>query len=224
MSYWNSVNYENKKIISSTDKPFYLKNTTDISDDFKIVMILDESGSMETIRDQIIKSINDLITEQKQIKERPATFTLVKFNDYVNKVMVNKPLSNVNNLTRYDYIPNGSTALYDAIGETINWFNEKTNLLMIIVTDGQENASKKFTRNQINKMIDDKKTNNDWTYVYLSSDLNTELQGNNIGLKQSKYASNCQVAQSNFGNFIGDSLNKAISNCRRYGVSIQEQI
>ena len=48
------------------------------SDDFKIVVVLDESGSMSTIRNDMIKSLNDLIREQKQL-ERPCKFTLVKF-------------------------------------------------------------------------------------------------------------------------------------------------
>lgn len=193
-------------------------------DFFKIVLVLDESGSMESIRDQIINSINDLIMEQKQIKERPATFTLIKFSDNVKEVIVNKLLSNVNSLTNRDYVPSGSTALYDAIGKTIDRFRNEKNVLMVIITDGQENASRQYSRNQINKMINDKKINNDWTYVYLSSDLSTEIQGDNIGLKKSTYTSNCQVNKTLYGNFIGQNLNNAISKYRKDGVSVQSQI
>ena len=63
---------------------------------FKIVIILDESGSMESVRNNMIKSINDLIKEQKQIKERPASFTLVKFNHLVNRVIKNISLEEIN--------------------------------------------------------------------------------------------------------------------------------
>lgn len=193
-------------------------------DFFKIVMVLDESGSMEPIRNQIIGSINDLIMEQKQIKERPATFTLVKFSDKVKEVIINKSLANIRSLTQEDYTPSGSTALYDAIGNTITRFRNEKNVLMVIVTDGQENASKRYTRNQINSMINEKKINNNWTYVYLSSDLSTEIQGNNIGLQNSAYTSNCQINKNSYGDFIGNNLCAAIKNYRMNGTSVQSQI
>jgi len=219
---------ESRKIVSSTNKPAYLHNndnkTVSLDGLYKIVIVLDESGSMQPIRSQIIRSINDLITEQKQIEERPATFTLVKFNNNVNRVMTNKLLKNVHNLDSLDYTPNGSTALYDAIGDTIQWFRNEKDVLMVIVTDGQENASTKYTKHQINKLIDEKKLNNNWSYVYLSSDLSTEIQGNNIGLQKSAYSANCQVAHNNFGNYIGNDLNKAISKCRKDGTSVQSQL
>lgn len=234
MSFFNFWDYSSTNpsptVVKSITKPSYLQDNTSLAnsvtfdDLYKIVIVLDESGSMNSIRGQIIKSINDLILEQKQIKERPATFTLVKFNDNVNRIIVNKLLTNVQTISYSDYNPSGSTALYDAIGNTIDWFKNEKNVLMVIVTDGQENASKKYTRYQINKMIDEKKEKSDWTYVYLSSDLSTEVQGNNLGLHKSKYASNCVVDQNKYGDFIGSSLNSAITNCRQKGVSVQDQL
>lgn len=227
MSFWQPVDNVHKKILRTTDKPFYLKNnsaTVTFDGLFKIVIVLDESGSMQCIRDQIIDSINDLIAEQKQIKEKPSTFTLVKFNDTVKNVIVNKLLTDVRFLSSLDYEPNGPTALYDAIGETVEWFRNEKDVLMVIVTDGQENASKKYNKNQINKMIDDKKNHNNWTYVYLSSDSLTEKQGDNLGLQKSAYSSNCKVRQEVFGNFISGSLNSAIGNYRTNDVSVQNQL
>lgn len=81
-----------------------------------------------------------------------------------------------------------------------------------------------FLRAQVNKMIDQKKTQNNWTYVYLSSDKKTELQGDGLGLQRSNYASNCCVSQNNFGNFIGSSLNSAIGGYRKQGISVQSQL
>mgnify|MGYP003350365887 CR=1 FL=1 len=77
------------------------------TDTFKIVMILDESGSMESIRDSMIKAINSLILEQSQVSGRETTFTLVKFNNEVKRVIENKPLSEVKPLTQEHYKPNG---------------------------------------------------------------------------------------------------------------------
>lgn len=191
---------------------------------FKIVIILDESGSMESVKNDMRNSINSLIKEQQQIKGRPATFTLVKFNDRINRVIKNKPLEQIRDVREDEYTPNGSTALYDCIGDTIEWFRNEKDVLMVIVTDGQENASRSFTKTEINKMIEDKKRNNNWTYVYLSNDLNTSSQGDGIGVFKSSYASNIVREQKHFGSYISNNLNHAIKNYREKGLSVQNQL
>ena len=72
----------------------------------------------------------------------------------------NKNLNDMTNLKSTDYIPSGTTALYDAIGDTVNWFKNEKDVLMVIVTDGADNASKKYTRRDIENMIEEKKRNN----------------------------------------------------------------
>jgi hypothetical protein len=190
----------------------------------KIVIVLDESGSMEPIRHQMIGAINDLITEQKKVVGKPATFTLVKFNENINRVMTIKPLKDVNLLTNASYTPSGSTALYDAIGDTIDRFYDVPNVLMVIVTDGQENASKRYKKYEIESLIETQKSKYGWTYVYLSNDLSTFSQGNGIGLKESATVTNKMVDQSGYGKFIGATLNSAIGNYRSKGVSVQSQL
>jgi len=200
------------------DKPVALDNF------FKIVMVLDESGSMSSIKTNMIKSINDLITEQKQVKERQATFTLVKFNDRINRVIKNKHLNNIRKLSENDYQPNATTALYDAIGDTINWFRNERDVLMVIVTDGQENSSRRYNKTMVTNMIEDKKRFNNWSYVYLSNDLDTFAQGDNIGLHKSKFASNCLKDKYEYSQFLSKDLNGAIKNYRQYNMSVQDQL
>lgn len=191
---------------------------------FKIVIVLDESGSMGAVKDSMRNAINDLIKEQKQIKSRPATFTLVKFNDKVNRVIKNKPLDDVNLLSSEDYIPNGSTALYDCIGDTIDWFRNEKDVLMVIVTDGQENASRDYSKREITRMIEDKKRDSNWTYVYLSCDLATASQGDGIGLNESYTTTNVMREQKSFGSYMSNNLNNAIGNYRTKGLSVQSQL
>ena len=169
MHQYAKSSYNNEKIVDNNYYNNYpvklpvkldnvvINNNSLMDDYFKIVMIIDESGSMEAIKDKIIKSINDLITEQKQVKERPSTFTLVKFNNTVNRIVKNKNLNDVVTLKSSDYIPSGTTALYDAIGDTIEWFKNEKDVLMVIVTDGQNNSSKNYTKNQVSLMIEQKK-------------------------------------------------------------------
>lgn len=236
MHQYAKSSYNNEKIVDNNYYNNYpvklpvkldnvvINNNSLMDDYFKIVMIIDESGSMEAIKDKIIKSINDLITEQKQVKERPSTFTLVKFNNTVNRIVKNKNLNDVVTLKSSDYIPSGTTALYDAIGDTIEWFKNEKDVLMVIVTDGQNNSSKNYTKNQVSLMIEQKKRDNNWSYVYLSCDLSTETQGNSMGLKKSSFSTNCNINQAAYGDFIGNKLNNAISNFRTKGISVQQQL
>ena len=199
-------------------------STVEPNNKFKIVIILDESGSMENIRTNMLKSINDLITEQKQIKERPATFTLVKFNDKINRKMENTPLEETRLLTSEDYKPEGTTALYDAIGSTINRFRNERDVLMVIITDGQENASTRYNKEYCTQKIDEKKKYNNWSYVYLSCDLNTAEQGTKMGLSNSTYATNAQIPVEKYSYYLSNNLNTAMSNFRKNGVSVQSQL
>jgi len=199
-------------------------STVASNDKFKIVVILDESGSMGNIRKNMLDSLNDLIREQKQIKERPTTFTLVKFNDKINRKMENVSLEHTNMLTTEDYNPSGSTALYDAIGSTINRFRNERDVLMVIITDGQENASKKFDKQYVSTKLDEKKKYNNWSYVYLSCDLNTFQQGNDMGLVNNAHSSNVQMVAESYGSFISKNLNKAVTNYRQNGMSVQSQL
>jgi hypothetical protein len=192
-------------------------------ENFKIVMIIDESGSMDVIRDDIIGSVNSFVSgQQKEKGTVPTTFTLIKFNNSVKTIINNKELSDVKKLEREDYVPGGGTALFDAIGNTIKKWNKVKNVLMVIVTDGQENSSKYYSKDEINEMIKDKKTNNGWTYVYLSNDLSVAEQGNEIGLCTSGYVTNATIKRECMADYIMHDLNDATTSYRAGKSSVQK--
>jgi hypothetical protein len=194
------------------------------SNKFEIVVILDESGSMENIRNNMLDSLNDLIKEQKQITGRPATFSLIKFNQDINANKENIPLEDMNLLTPEDYHPNGSTALYDAIGYAINRFRNERDVLMVIITDGQENASKKFNKQYVSSKLDEKQKYNNWSYVYLSCDLNTFQQGQSMGLNTSAHCSNIKRSVNDYGDYLCKNVSQAMSNYRTKGISVNSQL
>lgn len=171
----------------------------------------------------MIKAINDLITEQQQL-DRPCRFTLVKFNGSVHHVIENRNLKDVKPLSIEDYAPDKTTALYDAIGSTIDWFRYESNVLMVIVTDGQENASTKYSKEQIMQELDEKRKFREWTYVYLSNDLSNSEQGMSLGFDNSVTSTNSVTPQANFKSYISQKLNNAIYNYRAYGRSVQSQL
>lgn len=212
------------KQVQHTAQPCYNDDPVAHTDLFKIVMVLDESGSMQPVQNSILESINGFITEQKQIKERPSAFTLVKFNDFTTRVIENESMDTVKLLHTENYVPDRSTALYDAIGSTINWFRNEKDVLLVIVTDGQENASTSFTKQQVLDLVKQKEEQCGWTYVYLSCDLAASQQGSNIGLTKSAYATNSVVDQSQFGAYISSNLNSAVKNYRKEGISVQSQL
>jgi uncharacterized protein YegL len=154
-------------------------------DDMHLIMVLDESGSMESIRSDISGSIRCLLREQKELKKDNSTFTLVKFNGIVTTVYDKKPLQEVPEFTDNNYIPSGGTALYDAIGQSIEKYNADKNVLMFIVTDGEENSSSNYNHTKILTLIN-KKKEEAWSFIYLSADLTTAKQGTNIGFSSSE--------------------------------------
>lgn len=194
--------------------------TVNHTNDYKIVLVLDESGSMNAISQDMVRSINDLIREQRTIN-RPCKFTLVKFNNHIQRVVANRDLNEVSLLDSISYTPNGSTALYDAIGDTIDWFRYEENVLLVIVTDGNENASQIYSHKEIKDALQEKNRNRGWTYVYLANDLSVAKQGDSLGCQRSAFSSNCQVNIESYGDFVSNDLNSAIKKSRIDGTSVQ---
>jgi hypothetical protein len=147
-----------------------------------ISVILDRTGSMEIIRDDTIGGFNAFLNVQKA-EPGLATLTLVQFDsqDPYEIIYQFKPLTEVPNLTHETFIPRATTPLLDAIGRGINDLeknladlveNERpARVIMVLVTDGQENASREFRKDQIEKMIKDKQEKSAWQFVFLSADL-----------------------------------------------------
>src|SRR6185436_9767689 len=120
-----------------------------------IAVLLDETGSMESCRDAAIEGFNAWLTEQKgnpgTADAPPTTLTLVKFSDRPDLPMCrlvceDAPLDAVRPLDRETYTPEGGTPLLDAVGRTIMWMDrlqpQPDRVLVVILTDGEENASR----------------------------------------------------------------------------------
>lgn len=90
-----------------------------------IVIVLDESGSMGVIKDDVIGSFNQFLKTQKADGD-DAFITLVKFNDSVNRVIERDVLSKAEEINNTSYSPCGMTALYDAIANAVSFVASKT--------------------------------------------------------------------------------------------------
>ena len=150
-----------------------------------IIFILDESGSMFSMKNEPIEAVNDFIEEQQKLNDN-TKFTLYTFNNKVKLVIDDKPLKNLDPFTSEDYHPSNMTALYDAIGTAVinkkNKNNNK-NVIVVILTDGCENCSKEYKRIQIKNMIKEMEDDYKWNFIYLGATQDIFKINKDIGIK-----------------------------------------
>jgi uncharacterized protein YegL len=158
----------------------------------EIVMVLDRSGSMRGIDKATVEGFNKFLDEQKNA-EGEAFVTLVQFDDRYEMNYQSVPVKNVDNLVLNEtFIPRGSTALLDAIGKTIEDLKTDRDVIFVIITDGEENASRTYKREAIMKMIETQ-TNEGWKFLFLAANQDAIQAGGSIGIKGSNsinYSSN----------------------------------
>jgi Mg-chelatase subunit ChlD len=148
----------------------------------EIVCILDRSGSMETIIDDSIGGFNAFLKEQKNLPGK-AKLSVVLFDDQYEKLYDRIKIKDAEELTSETYVPRGMTALYDAIGKTITSMKVKDSkpVVIAILTDGEENASKEYTIEQINKLIKEKRDLG-WEFVFLAANQDAFAVGGKMGI------------------------------------------
>jgi len=172
-----------------------------------ISFVLDESGSMSVGRDTIVKGMNEQIqTLKSRFKDGliEPVVSFVKFADNVITLYEGKHIDSLQEFELMSYNPNGSTALYDAVGTTIDMMekmdgirDEGNSALLIIITDGEENASKKFKSKQIAEKIQTLQNTKKWTITYLGP--------NNVDLSKVNTAT-----QISYGNMYSADLTSAV--------------
>ncbi len=145
------------------------------------LIIIDESGSMQSIKTAAIDSVNETIqtirSAQKKHEEQEHYVSLVTFNDDVKTVYECVPVDEVKELTAETYRPDCCTALYDAMGISLNALRKKVaeddKVLVTVVTDGCENSSKEYSGKAIKTLIDELKANG-WVFAYIGANQDVE--------------------------------------------------
>ncbi len=140
------------------------------------LIIIDESGSMQSIKKQAIDSVNETIQSiraaQKKYEEQEHFVTLVTFNDNVKTVYQCVHVNEVVELTAQNYQPDCCTALYDAMGISLNalrkYVADADKVLVTIVTDGYENSSKEYNNIAIKSLVDELKGKG-WIFAYIGA-------------------------------------------------------
>jgi hypothetical protein len=148
------------------------------------LIILDESGSMNTIKSLIISGFNELVQSVKgieaQFPEQEHLISMVSFNALNNNILhFVDPVNKLDTINDKSYNPASMTPLYDAMGFSISKLKqyldgkENYSVLVTVLTDGEENASKEYTGAAIKNIVDELKQQN-WTFTYIGADHDVE--------------------------------------------------
>jgi uncharacterized protein YegL len=155
-------------------------------------VILDKSGSMAAKVHDTIGGFNTYIEELKKEPSVHYHFSLTLFDTAIENRYVAIDLDKVQDLDNRNYQPGGNTALLDAIGTTIKRVEEDHDgadkIVTVIMTDGEENASRQYSTAQIRQMIQEKETLGNWTFVFLGAGLDAFSQGQNLGVQMGNVA------------------------------------
>lgn len=188
-----------------------------------IYVLVDRSGSMESIADDVVGGINTLISEQRSNGD-DARITVVQFDsqDPAEVIVSGIPIAEMTNISRAAYQPRGGTPLLDATGRLIGRArNEQVarqtagvaaeDIVFVTVTDGAENQSCEYTLQQIKDLVS-LCEGNGWTFVYLSADINAYSDADRMGMhagSTQSFASSRDGVQKGFA-----SVSRNMSNLR----------
>lgn len=169
---------------------------------FNVTICLDRSGSMQSGRDDHEGGLRSFIEGQKK-QEGETIFNLVQFDtfDSFEKVFDGVNIQDVDTST-VNLIPRGGTPLLDAVGKTIALIEEqeKTDksdqVVLMIITDGEENSSREWTKENLKKVIE--KHKNDWQILFLGANIDSFGEARSYGLNS--------VNAINFNNYESKSI------------------
>lgn len=153
-----------------------------------ITLVVDRSGSMESIRDDAEGGINTMIADQAR-EPGEALLTLVQFDTEYEFVHRGVPVAQV---PRYQLVPRGGTALLDAVGRAINETGARLAqmpeadrpglVIFVVMTDGHENSSREFTKAQIREMIERQQNVYSWHFTFLGADAGAFAEARGMGI------------------------------------------
>lgn len=166
-----------------------MNNTTEL------VFILDRSGSMGGLEADTIGGFNSLVEKQKK-EEGECFITTVLFDDRVETIHDRIKLNDVPKLTEKEYYVRGCTALIDAIGQSIEHIETihkyarpedvPSHTMFVITTDGMENASRKFSSDDVKKkikMLTDKKK---WEFLFIGANIDAVETAKSFGIREDR--------------------------------------
>jgi len=157
-----------------------------------ILCVLDRSGSMSTIINDAISGFNYFLKEQKQIEGYCNLQTMLFDTEFIVSKLKN--IQKVDEFNKKTYVPRGGTALYDAIGKTIDTELDRlstlpkgerpTKTLCVILTDGEENSSREYHQDLIKRMINEMREEFNWEFIFLAANQDAMFTADGLGISR----------------------------------------
>lgn len=187
----------------------------------ELVFILDRSGSMSGLESDTIGGLNSMIKKQKKLEGDCYVSTVLFDNE--SKVLHDRvKLRDVPEMTDNDYTVGGCTALIDAIGGAIHHIGNihkyaraedvPEHTMFIITTDGQENASHRYTSEQVKKMIERQKEKYGWEFLFIGANIDAVETAARYGISRDRAVN--YNADGEGTHILYDSVTKAVLNVR----------
>ncbi len=204
------------------------KQPTKKSDSRSILInfVLDKSGSMQSIQEATISGFNEFKNSQAA-EDGEAFFTLTLFDTVFSTVCEAVPVREVMDLDRTTYVPDGMTALFDAIGHTMRITDDfvaahkPDQVLFVIMTDGMENASREFSGERIFQMIEDRQKLAEYEFIYLGANQDSYAVGRQMGVRDGRMLDYAATPQGSREAMKRASHN--VSAHRRHGMKMSEE-
>ncbi|HPE21281.1 MAG TPA: VWA domain-containing protein [Candidatus Mcinerneyibacteriales bacterium] len=162
-----------------------------------IAFVLDRSGSMSSIKEETIRQFNNYLEKQKSGKEK-VFWSMALFNEEYDLLFDRALLDEIPELNEDNYQPGGCTALLDAMGETIRHMEKRQkragiqNVILCILTDGLENASREYSLERIRLLIKEKRQKG-WEFVFLGANQDAIATAGSMGMNR-RYAHDFQAS------------------------------
>lgn len=185
----------------------------------ELIFILDKSGSMAGLEEDTIGGYNTML--RKQLEGQDQVFvTTVLFDDEFECLHERIHIREIRPITEADYSVGGCTALLDAIGKTIrkNGLIQKgtevalraDKVVVVIITDGMENASREFTFPMIRRMIRHQTERYGWEFIFLGANIDAIATAAQCGIQTDRAANYCSDAKGTRLNYetVGTMLNE----------------
>lgn len=153
-----------------------------------ITLVVDRSGSMAKIKEDAEGGVNTFVAEQTK-ESGEALVTLLQFDTEYEFLHKGMPIRQV---PKYELVPRGMTALLDAVGRAINETSERLLkmaeqdrpglVIFVVVTDGHENSSKEFSKDQLKEMIERQQKGYDWHFTFLGANQDAFAEAGGMGI------------------------------------------
>ncbi len=187
----------------------------------ELIFILDRSGSMSGLEADTIGGYNSLMKKQKK-EQGEATITTVLFDDQYEMIHDHAAIKKVKPIDDKTYYARGCTALLDAIGKTINHVGNRHKFapdnevpgrtMVVIITDGYENASREFSLDKVKNMIEHQKEVYNWEFLFLGANIDAVETARHFGINEDRAATYCADSIGTKTNF--EAVSKTVSGMR----------